>query len=71
MFEGYPDVMIPEEARHALKIGRNTMYQLLKTGKIKYLTIGRKIKIPKRYLIDYIESECDNNRTVAGSPSCH
>jgi len=63
MFEDYPDLLTVEEARKALKIGKSTMYRLLKEGVIKHLHTGRAIKIPKRYLIDFIETECYNNAT--------
>ena len=68
MFENYPDLMTPEEARKALGIGRTTMYRLLRDGAIKHMRIGRMVKIPKRYLLDYIEEESYSGHATANNP---
>ena len=54
MFNLYNDVLTVKELCEALKIGRNSAYALIRSGKIKSIRIGRNIKIPKKYLIDYI-----------------
>lgn len=56
MFEAYPDVMSVDELCSALKIGKNTAYKLIKDKAIKSLKIGKSYKIPKCYLIDFLES---------------
>jgi excisionase family DNA binding protein len=56
MFEDYKDILTPTDLQAALGIGRNTVYQLLKDEKIKHIRIGRSIKIPKFYLVDFIQS---------------
>lgn len=35
MFENYDDILTVEEACEALRIGYNSMYELLNTGKLK------------------------------------
>ena len=35
MFEDYPDILSPEEAAEALRIGENAIYKLLNEGKLK------------------------------------
>ena len=35
MFEDYPDILSPEEAAEALRIGENAIYELLNEGKLK------------------------------------
>ncbi len=54
MFSNYKDVLTVKETCTALKIGKNSLYKLLKIGTIKYIKVGRKYLIPKVYLIDYI-----------------
>ena len=61
-----PDIMSVEEMRSILKIGRNKAYALVGDGKIKSLKIGRTIRIPKRYVIDFIESQCYNDEVATG-----
>ena len=43
-----PDVMQVEDVMAFLHIGRNTMYQLLKTGEFPALKIERQYRIPKK-----------------------
>lgn len=54
MFEKYNDVLTVNEACSALSIGKNKLYELLKSSTIKSIKIGKKYIIPKIYLIDYI-----------------
>lgn len=62
MFEKYDDIMELEQVCEALKIGRNTLYTLLKEEKIKALRIGRIWKIPKINLIKFVEENSGNYR---------
>ena len=66
--QNYPDVLEPEEVRHILGIGRNAVYDLLKSGKLKSLKIGKLYRIPKAYLLGFIGAECYNDY-VLKSPS--
>lgn len=56
MFEGYKDILTVEEARKALGMGRNTIYNLLENNIIKSIKIKRKYYIPKEFLIDFINN---------------
>ena len=60
-FKEYPDLLSVSEMQAALRIGRTTAYQLINSGVISHLKIGRKIKIPKDALVDYIAKSCYNN----------
>jgi len=60
MFTEYPDVLTVEEAGRAIGICKKSMYRLLDEGSIRHLRIGRVIKIPKRFLVDYILEKCYN-----------
>ena len=54
MFSQYPDVVSINELMDMLKIGKNTAYFLLREGKIKNIKIGKQYRIPKRYIIEYL-----------------
>jgi excisionase family DNA binding protein len=51
----------------ALSIGRSTAYHLINSGAIKHWKIGKAIKIPKPYLLDYIADSCYTDDTVAAN----
>ena len=54
LFKKYPDILNVDELCAALNIGKNTAYQLIKSGEIKSIQIGRVHKIPKVYLVEYV-----------------
>lgn len=56
MFSNYPDVMTVEELAAALGCGRTWAYKLINSGQIKSFSIGRSIRIPKLYVLDFIEA---------------
>lgn len=45
-----------EEAAQALHLGRNTVYELIRTGQIPSLRVGRAIRIPQAALQEWIQS---------------
>ncbi len=57
MFEAYNDVLTPEEASEALRIGMNAIYDNLRTGKLRGFRNGRSWRIPKTALTEYIINE--------------
>lgn len=59
MFKNYPDIMSVEQLQNALHIGRAKAYQLIRDNRIKYIRIGKKIRIPKIYLIEFVCSQDD------------
>lgn len=50
-----PDVLTVMEVAQILKVGRTTMYRLVRDGKVKHLKIGRKVLIPMKYLRNFIK----------------
>jgi len=60
LFKEYPDLLSVSEMQSALRIGRTTAYRLINNGVISHMKIGRKIKIPKAALVDYITKSCYN-----------
>ena len=55
MFSKYPDVVSVSELMDMLHIGKNTAYELLQSGKIKSIKIGKKYRIPKSFVIEYLQ----------------
>lgn len=61
MFKNYPDVVTVEQMSEMLGISTKTAYKLLKENKIKHFMIGRIYKIPKYYILTYLEILDQNN----------
>lgn len=55
-FTEYPEIVCPRTAAKMLGIGMNSIYNVLKTGELKSIRIGRLHKIPKLYIINYINN---------------
>lgn len=54
MFKNYPDVVDVEQMSEMLGISTKTAYKLLHENVIEYFKIGRKYKIPKLNILQYI-----------------
>ena len=54
MLENYRDVLVIEDIMDILQIGRNSAYKLINSGEIRALRVGRNIRIPKVFLLDYL-----------------
>ena len=54
MFKDYPDVLNIDKMCDILGISTKTGYQLLKSGKIQNLKVGRSYRIPKIHLMTYL-----------------
>ena len=57
MFDYYDTLITPEEAAELLGCGMNTIYQILKSGKLKAMRMGRIWKIQRRAIQEYIIAE--------------
>jgi len=55
LFENYKDVVNIEDLTQMLNIGRNKAYELINSGIIKSFKIGKIHKIPKVWIMDYIQ----------------
>lgn len=64
MFLDYPDVLTITDLCRALSIGHNAAYKLVNTGAIKCIRVGRSIRIPKVYLIDYLRENWYNSNAT-------
>ena len=57
MFKEYPDVVNAEQLGQMLGgISTKTVYHILESGKIKSLYLGKRYRIPKVFVIDYLIS---------------
>ncbi len=50
----YSEMLTPDDIRHVLKVGRNTVYDSLKSGKLKSYMIAGKYRIPKIFLWEFL-----------------
>ena len=55
MLECVPEIMTFNECKCLLKIGKNTLLNLLHNGDIGAFRIGNRWKIPKNAVLDYIK----------------
>ncbi|HFJ5519318.1 TPA: helix-turn-helix domain-containing protein [Enterococcus faecium] len=55
LVEDYSNLLSVDDLRNVLgNIGKNKAYELLKSNKIRHVRIGRKYKIPKQAVVDYL-----------------
>ena len=45
------------ELQKVLRIGRSTAYRLIKTSELRCIRIGRSIRIPKKYVLEFIKTQ--------------
>nr|WP_300408896.1 helix-turn-helix domain-containing protein [uncultured Ruminococcus sp.] len=55
MFTEYGDIVTVEEVMKMLQIGRVSVYQMLKSGEIRSLKVGKKYVIPKKSVIELFD----------------
>ena len=53
-YDNLPVVLRIEDLMRVLSIGRNTAYELVRSGKIKGVRVGKQIRIPRSALIEYL-----------------
>jgi len=67
MFNDFPDVMDIVQASKALGISKGKLYSLVRENQIQHIRIGKKIKITKNFLVDYIASLCYDGCATNGA----
>lgn len=55
-FDELPLTLRVEELMPILGIGRNTAYELVRSGKIRSVRIGKQLRVPKDALIKYLSA---------------
>lgn len=63
MFSNYPDVVSIAELQSMLRISRNTAYELVRSGKIRSVKIGRTYRIPRTAVEDYLNVSCQTENS--------
>ena len=53
-FDDLPLTLRVEDLMPILGIGRNTAYELVRSGQIRSIRIGKQLRIPKQTLIEYL-----------------
>lgn len=55
MLENTNEILTVRDLCSVLQIGRNTAYDLVNSGQLKCIRIKNCIRIPKQYLVEYIQ----------------
>lgn len=64
MFEEYEPVMSIQDVCDALMVGKNTVYNLIKSGKLNSFRIGKIWKISKNELVKFVCQEANLSYTI-------
>lgn len=56
VFTKYPDVVTVRQMCEMLHINLKAGYKLLHSGQIKYLKIGNTFRIPKLYILEFLQN---------------
>lgn len=56
MYENIPEVMTLKECQQLLKVGKNTMLELLHSRQIEGFKIGSRWKVKKESLVEFIQN---------------
>ena len=54
MYENIPEVMTVKECQQILKVGKNTMLELLHTNQIDGFKIGSRWKVKKEIVVEFL-----------------
>lgn len=54
--ENLPVVLSVQQLAEVLQIGRNSAYDLVKSGQIRSIRIGKTIRIPQAALLEYLNN---------------
>lgn len=60
-FKDYPDIVSFDQMREMLHIGRNKAHSLIEQKKIHSIRIGRRHKIPKISVIEFLNQDSYSN----------
>lgn len=54
IFSEYSDIVTVDEVMKMLRLGKNTVYKLLKDDKITNVKVGARYVIPKQSVIEFV-----------------
>jgi excisionase family DNA binding protein len=52
------ELLTVEELQSVLRVGKNKTYEIIRSGEISSIKIGRQIRIRKADVLEYLESSC-------------
>ena len=55
IFKKFPDVLSVNQLCEVLHLSKPSVYKLLESGELKSLRVGAKYKIPKVYVMEYMQ----------------
>lgn len=55
-YRDMPEVLTVADLQRVLQIGRSTAYQLIQTKQLRFIRIGRSIRIPKAFVREFLEA---------------
>ena len=56
IFSEYSDIVTVEEVMKMLRLGKNTVYKLLKDDEIMNVKVGARYVIPKQSVIEFVST---------------
>ena len=56
LLKDYPDVLNVQDVCNVLKISKATIHRQIKSGKLKCIAVGCSLRIPKSFLIEYLNN---------------
>lgn len=56
IFSEYSDIVTVDEVMKMLRLGKNTVYKLLKDGEIMNVKVGARYIIPKQSVIEFVST---------------
>ena len=59
MFKNEPDVLTVPDVVRLLQFGKNTVYSLIKEGRINSIKQGKKIIVPKVCLVEFLTDDAN------------
>ena len=64
MFKSEPDVLTVPDVIRLLRIGKNSVYNLIKEGKIGSIKQGKKIIVPKVCLVEFLTDTANYQKII-------
>jgi excisionase family DNA binding protein len=64
-----PLLLRPEEAAAALGVGRTTVYELMRSGALPAVHIGRAVRIPTRAVITFVDRQLAREDGTVPAPT--
>lgn len=60
ILKSYPDMLTTTQLQTVLNISKTKTYKLLRNGIIRSIKLGYDYRIPKMWLVDYLQTSCYN-----------